>query len=79
MEVSIHETQGRVEVGHLPRLEADPSRMRQLFQNLIGDALKFYGKERPMVKVYGKPCWNGACEIHVENNGIGFDERHLEH
>ena len=46
LEVRLTQTGGRVEVGPLPTLPADPGQMRQLFQNLIGNALKF---QRPGV------------------------------
>ena len=46
LEIRIAQSEGRVEVGPLPTLPADPVQMRQLFQNLIGNALKF---QRPGV------------------------------
>ena len=49
LEMRIEETDGRVEVGALPRLEADPVQMRQLLQNLIGNALKFHREGTPPV------------------------------
>jgi len=93
LETRIEQTGGRVEVGHLPTIEADPLQMRQLLQNLIGNALKFHREEEaPVVKVYSRlPDWtdnpsaladnpsaNGSCQIMVEDNGIGFDERYLD-
>jgi PAS domain S-box-containing protein len=79
LEVPIHETRAQVEVGELPSIQADPGQMRQLFQNLIGNALKYHKDgEPPHVRVYSNSCWNGSCEIFVEDNGIGFEEKHVE-
>ncbi len=87
LEASIRDTGGRVEIDGLPMIEADPVQMVQLFQNLIGNALKFHGEERPVVKVYGLPAGPDEIEgqskarefkIFVEDNGIGFDEKYLD-
>lgn len=78
LEARVEETKGRVEVESLPTIEADPNQMRQLFQNLIGNALKFHGEEYPVVSVHGLPCSDGVCRIQVSDNGIGFDEKKLE-
>jgi signal transduction histidine kinase len=53
--------------------------MRQLFQNLIGNALKFSKKDvSPIVKVMGDHAGNtdGSYQITIEDNGIGFDEKY---
>ncbi len=64
----------------LPRLEADPTQMRQLFQNLIGNALKFHQKDiPPVVEVKVKiDALNDHCVIQVKDNGIGFEPKYTE-
>ena len=86
LETRIEQVKGRVEVGELPSVEADPLQVRQLMQNLIGNSLKYHRKDvPPVVTVYshhlaeGQPKSPSAtrgpfCQIVVEDNGIGFDE-----
>ncbi len=87
LEVRIKENGGRVEVDHLPCLQADPTQMRQLLQNLIGNALKFHRPEvPPVVRVHSihEPCQGRRGQatqelrLLVEDNGIGFDEKYLD-
>jgi PAS domain S-box-containing protein len=75
LEIRIEKSGGEVQVGELPVVEGDPIQMRQLFQNLIGNALKFHKQgEKPLVKVHCSAD-NPVCQIIVEDNGIGFDEQ----
>ena len=79
LEVKIAKTGGEVQVGELPSIAADPAQMRQLFQNLIGNALKFHKPgEKPIVQVRSVSNTDSGCQIIVEDNGIGFDEQYLE-
>lgn len=85
LEVSIEQTRGKVEVGELPAIEADPVQMRQVFQNLIGNALKFHAPDvPPVVKVAmeddeSRRGLNGkTVTIIVSDNGIGFDEKYAD-
>jgi PAS domain S-box-containing protein len=80
LESRVEQLGGRVEVSSLPTVRADRMQMRQLFQNLIGNALKFHKLDQPpVVKVSSRPEGEaGGCSIIVEDNGIGFDEKYLE-
>lgn len=91
LEVRIQQTEGRVEVGELPTIEADPVQMRQLLQNLIGNALKFHrDEEPPIVRIYSQVFVSQErqsaedsvsaelYQIIVEDNGIGFEEKYLD-
>lgn len=82
LEVTIQQSGACVEVGELATVTADPLLMRQLLQNLIGNAIKFHGtQETPFVKIYSEVtrAINGSefCQIIVEDRGIGFDEKYL--
>ncbi len=87
----IEQVEGRVELGELPTLDAEPLQMRQLLQNLIGNALKFRRPDvPPTVKVNAEmvtmPKPGAAptdepilcCRLTVADNGIGFDEKYLD-
>jgi light-regulated signal transduction histidine kinase (bacteriophytochrome) len=80
LEILIREKNPCVEVGDLPTVRADRVQMIQLFQNLIGNGMKFQSKGKtPHVKIYGRSGGeNEAYEICVEDNGIGFDEKYLD-
>jgi len=84
LEVRIEKTGATVEVGDLPRIEADPMQMRQLIQNLIGNALKFHlPGAKPKVTVRAEMVAGGfgegpACQLTIQDNGIGFDEKYLD-
>lgn len=78
LEVRLSETGGRVEIGELPRIEADAGQMRQLFQNLIANALKFHRPGVPPVVAVRGAVTGGECRIEVEDDGIGFDTRFLD-
>jgi PAS domain S-box-containing protein len=78
LEVRIKEMNATIEAEALPTVEADPLQMTQLFQNLIGNAIKFQPHgQRPKVKVYSHFC-GGHREIYIEDNGVGFDEAYLD-
>ncbi len=61
----------------LPLLEADDSQLAQLFQNLIGNALKFHGAEAPRVHI-GAAEHATEWEFRVRDNGIGIEPEYFE-
>ncbi len=76
LEVSIEESRALVTVGLMPTIEADPLQMRQLFQNLLGNALKFRRPEvTPELRVEAQVV-DHVAQLTVRDNGIGFDEQY---
>jgi PAS domain S-box-containing protein len=88
LEMRIEQTKGKIEVGDMPVIEADQLQIRQLFQNLIGNSLKFHKLDVPPVinitsrilssAQLNKPGDTDWCEIIVKDNGIGFDPKYAE-
>ena len=94
LEVRLEQTGGQVEVGDpstlrqaqdgagLPKIQADPTQMQQLLQNLIGNALKFHREGvPPVVKLHAQISEvfeTSEVSITVADNGIGFDEKYLD-
>jgi PAS domain S-box-containing protein len=63
------------EVGPLPMVKADGSQMLQLMQNLISNAIKFHGKESPIVRISSTQN-SKEWKISVQDNGIGIDPKY---
>jgi PAS domain S-box-containing protein len=82
LEVRIEENDAKVEYGEIPLIEADPVHMRQLFQNLISNALKFRRPDQPpvvkisaqTVAVEGKRA--PMLRLTFSDNGIGIEPRY---
>lgn len=80
----------RVEVGPLPVVQGVPSQLEHLFSNLISNALKFLRPGvQPLLRIQARPIDGRVYteliegrpyfEITIEDNGIGFDEKYLDH
>ena len=79
MEERIAKSHARIEVAAMPQVMADPMQVRQLVQNLVGNALKFQRPgTRPHVVIEGRTTGRGWSEISVRDNGIGFEEKYLD-
>ena len=70
---TLNEKQAQIKVDDpLPTLEGDHTQLFQLFQNLISNAVKFHGAERPVVKISAKRD-NSEWIFSIRDNGIGID------
>ncbi len=79
LETAIADEGARVEVGDLPVLEADPLQMRQLLQNLLGNALKYRRKDQtPVVRLTSSRLSPRSFAITVTDNGIGFNSQYAD-
>ena len=66
-------------MGYLPTIEANPVQMKQLFLNLISNALKFTQEDQPpRVEISAIEVKNNFWQMTVQDNGIGFDEKYEE-
>lgn len=75
---SISESQGTVNVGALPKVTGDLRQMSLVFQNLVGNALKFHKPgQQPIIEVGARPEGVGHL-FWVKDNGIGFDPKYQE-
>ncbi|MBF0196898.1 MAG: GAF domain-containing protein [Planctomycetes bacterium] len=76
LEYRIMTLKAKLEVEELITLEADESQMRQLFQNLISNSLKFHEKDKaPQISIGGEKSGANEYTITFKDEGIGFDEK----
>jgi PAS domain S-box-containing protein len=77
LQISIEENRAKVTHDPLPKLMADDVQLESLFQNLIGNAIKFHGKKPPRVHVGVNKDEKGWI-FSVSDNGIGIDPQYFE-
>lgn len=78
LEARIKNSRAQVEVGELPAVHADTSQMRQLFQNLIGNGLKFQRPDVPPRLTISARTQGDLATFILKDNGIGFEEKFAE-
>ncbi len=91
LQIAIHESKARVTHDPLPEVVADGSQLVQLFQNLVGNAIKFHGKKAPRVHVSAallprppsarKEETRGRKKewvFSITDNGIGIDPQYAD-
>ncbi len=84
LQIRIEESDAQVLYEGLPTVSADGTQMRQLLQNLVGNALKFQRPGvKPVVKVTARILAGdlldempSMCELRISDNGIGFDNKY---
>lgn len=75
----IRQVQGRVDIGNLVELEADPIQIQQLLENLLSNALKFHRPDKPpVVEISSEYIDANYCQITVKDNGIGIKPEYQE-
>lgn len=77
LHATIKESGAKVKIGKLPTLEANRAELLQLFQNLLGNALKYRGEKTPEITVSAEENVH-EWVFSVEDNGIGIDPRYTE-
>ena len=77
LQLSLEQTGAVVHRAELPTVVADLAQIGQLFQNLVGNALKYRGPDSPEITVSAKRL-ESAWEIAVADNGLGIAAQHHE-
>ena len=77
LELAIEESEAEVVYSDLPSVMGDPSQLRQLFQNIIGNALKFRSESRLRVELNATRDGD-QWTFSIRDNGVGFDQRYAE-
>ena len=79
MEIDIEKSAAQIQVDPLPAVWGIPSQMRQLFQNLISNGIKFRKAGIvPRIHIYSQSNGLNHYRIIVQDNGIGFDSKYAE-
>lgn len=77
LELAIKESKAKITWEPLPVIKADEAQMVQIFQNLIDNAIKFRGKEPPIIHISAKQ-EESDWIFWVKDNGIGIDPRYFD-
>ena len=77
LNAAIAERHAEISTGDLPEIVADPGLLAQVFQNLIGNAIKFTRNRTPQVRVAAE-ARPGEWLFSIQDNGIGIDPIHRE-
>ena len=76
LEVAIHESGAKILRESLPTVIGDGTQLVQLFQNLIGNALKFRSDRSPVIRISARK-QNGFWKFLIQDNGIGIKREYF--
>jgi len=77
LQQAIAESGATVVIGALPRVMADTTQLTQLFQNLIGNAIKYRSERAPNIQI--SSAWKGDHWVFsVADNGIGIESKYFD-
>jgi len=77
LEAAVEESGAVVTADPLPTVMGDPVQLGQLFQNLVGNGVKFRGEDAPRVHVSAERV-GGEWRLSVRDNGIGIEPEYVE-
>jgi light-regulated signal transduction histidine kinase (bacteriophytochrome) len=77
LKLTIEDNKGSVTYDPLPVVMADDRQLEQLFQNLVGNAVKYHGDEPPRVHISAERS-EGWWTFAVKDNGIGIESQYYE-
>ena len=77
LEIAIEESKAAITHDPMPTVYGDETQLRQLFQNLVGNAIKFRGKQHPKIHI-GVESVNNNWKFTVQDNGIGIESKYFE-
>jgi PAS domain S-box-containing protein len=78
LQVAIQESGAVVTHGSLPTVLADAGQLTALFQNLVGNAIKYTNKENPVIRISACPDAENKWRFSVQDNGLGIDEKYFK-
>lgn len=78
LQMAVEETGAAVTFDPLPEIIGNQTLFANLFQNLVGNALKFRGKSAPVIHISVERTADNTWQFAVSDNGIGIDPRHLD-
>lgn len=79
LEISIRSNNATIKIENLPVIDAIPVQMRQLFQNLLSNSLKYRKPDViPEIKITNSNLQNNYVQITIADNGIGFENQYAE-